>query len=175
MDFRDLIARAKELYQEGLRLFDRGDYYDVAEKGWCTVELLRKAVLVAVGVPYEKASNIEFGLPMFTRILKILGRKDLLDSYYKFSSCLHIYGFYEMVSSPEEIERSLSELEVWINDIEVVAERLSKTRLEGAVELMEKCLKLKRKILQTNVEYYKTLRELANMIQQIISTKHKVG
>jgi len=168
MNIDELVEKAKNIYNEALRLYERGDFIDAAEKGWCSIELLRKSVLVAVGVPYDKAKSLEFGLPMFARILRGLGRKDLLDAYYKFDSSLHIRGFYEMILSPEEIGDLLKELEQWIEEMVEVVRKLSGLDLKGAVEIMEKCLRLKRKILQANIEYHNTLRELNNIIQKAI-------
>lgn len=37
-----------------LKLLDSGDIYDAAEKAWLAIETMRKAFLVAVGVPYKK-------------------------------------------------------------------------------------------------------------------------
>ncbi len=49
-----------------------------------------------------------------------------------------------------------------------VIRKLSELDLRGAVDVMEKCLRLKRKILQANVEYHNTLRELNYIIQRAI-------
>lgn len=168
MDYEELIEKAKNVYNEGIKLYEEGDFIDAAEKGWCSVELLRKALLVAVGIPYDKAKNLEFGLPIFTRILRSLRKRDLLDAYYKFDSSLHIHGFYEMILSPEEIENLLLELKQWIDEMVEVIRKLSRIDLKSVVGMMEKCLKLKRRILQANVEYHNTLRELNNIIQQAI-------
>jgi len=147
-EYEDLVAKARDIYYKSLELFERGDYYDAAEKGWRTVELARKALLVAVGVPLEKARNIEFSLPIFSRILKSLGRKNLLDEYYKFDSCLHIRGFYEMASTPEEIKRVLNDLGKWLDDMERIIRRISRINLNKALEIMEKCIKPKRKFFK---------------------------
>lgn len=168
MNYEELIEKAKNVYNEGLKLYEEGDFIDAAEKGWCSVELLRKALLVAVGIPHDKAKSPEFGLPIFTRILRNLRRKDLLDAYYKFDSSLHIHGLYEMILSPEEIGNLLSELKQWIDEMVEIIKKLSRLDLKNVAEIMERCLKLKRRILQANVEYYNTLRELNNMIQQEI-------
>jgi len=167
--YEDLVAKARDIYYKSLELLERGDYYDAAEKGWCAVELARKALLVAVGVPLEKARNLEFSLPIFSRILKSLGRKDLLDEYYKFDSCLHIRGFYEMVSTPEEIKRVLNDLGKWLDDMEKIIKRISGINLDKALKIMEKCIKLKRKILQANIEYHAALNELSLIIKQTLS------
>ncbi len=145
MNFEELIEKAKNVYNEGLKLYEEGDFIDAAEKGWSSAELLRKALLVAAGIPYDKAKSLEFGLPIFTRILRSLGRKDLLDVYYKYDSSLHIRGFYEMILSPEEIGDLLKELEQWINEMIGVIRRLSELDLKSITEIMEKCLKLKGK------------------------------
>ena len=59
----ELILEAKETYQKTSELLMRGDYFDATEKGWCAVELMRKALLVAVSIPLEKAKNLEFSMP----------------------------------------------------------------------------------------------------------------
>ncbi len=147
MDFEELVEKARNVYNEALELYERGDFIDAAEKGWCTVELLRKALLVAVGIPYDKARSLEFSLPIFARILRSLKRRDLLDAYYMFDSSLHIRGFYEMILSPEEVGDLLVELEQWIDGMVKVIRKLSELDLKNVVDVMEKCLKLKRKVL----------------------------
>jgi len=165
----ELILKAKETYQKASELLSRGNYFDAAEKGWCAVELMRKALLVAVGIPLEKAKNLEFSMPIFIRLLRAVGRRDLLKDYYRFDSCLHIRGFYEMLLTEEEIASALQELGIWIKEMENLVKILSKIDLSEIVEMMDKALKIKRKILQTSVEYHEILGHISKIIQQAVS------
>ena len=167
--YEELVSKAREVYQKALELLERGDYFDSAEKGWCAVELMRKALLVAVGIPLDKAKSLDFSMPIFARILKGLGRRDLLKEYYRFDSCLHIRGFYEMISTEDEISITLQELGSWLDDMEELVRSLSGVDLSSIVEVMDKCLELKRKILKTSIEYHNMLGKIRHAIQQALS------
>jgi len=54
LNIDDLVKKAREHYMHTLKLLDSGDIYDDAEKAWLAIETMRKAFLVAVGVPYKK-------------------------------------------------------------------------------------------------------------------------
>jgi len=114
----ELILEARNTYQKALKLLEKGYYYDAAEKGWCAVELMREALLVAAGVYIDKAKNLDFSIRTFTRILRSLKRRDLLKEYYRFDSCLHIRGFYGIISTEDEISTTLQELGLWIEKME---------------------------------------------------------
>jgi len=80
-EVRDLIRLSWENYEKALELLSRGDYYDVAEKAWNSIENMRKALLVALKIPLEKAKTVSQGLVLFSDILRRLGKKELLKMY----------------------------------------------------------------------------------------------
>ena len=163
------MSKAKETYHEALKLLARGDFLDAAEKSWWAVELMRKALLVSVGIPPEKAETLEFSLPIFERLLKAIERRDLLREYYRFNSCLHVMGFYRMLTSEEEIAKTLEEVDVWIKNIENLAKKLSDVNLSKVVKIMDEALRIKRKILKANVKYHEALSKISELIRQTTS------
>ena len=104
LNLDELLSRSRQDYARALELLDRGDIRDAAEKAWCAVETLRKALLVAVKIPYDLARNISPGLPVFIRLLRALKQAELLEKYFFFNSHIHIFGFYEAVTPEEELE-----------------------------------------------------------------------
>ena len=64
------IDMTYQAYNDSLRLLNRGDIYDAAEKAWCAIENARKAFLVTIGVPPKEASSIEFGVTFFHSNIK---------------------------------------------------------------------------------------------------------
>lgn len=84
------VNLALRMYDDALKLLEKGDIFDAAEKAWGAVESARKAFLVAAGVPEDKAGSVEFGVAFFVRLLRKLNRKDLVEKYYSFDYSLHI-------------------------------------------------------------------------------------
>jgi len=78
---KDLIKLSWENYEKALELLSRGDYYDAAEKAWNAIENMRKAFLVILKIPHEKAKTISQGLVLFSDILRKLGEKEILKMY----------------------------------------------------------------------------------------------
>jgi len=60
MKIEELIKRAQNYYLKALELLETRDFCDASEKAWLAVETLRKAFLVAMGVPYEKNQKHKF-------------------------------------------------------------------------------------------------------------------
>ncbi len=126
MDPSELVNKTMNLYELALRSLERKDYIDACEKAWACIETLRKALLVKAGISYEKAKSITYGIPPFTRLLRKLGRKDLLEKYTFFDYKLHIMGFYEGITETWKIEEIIREdLKVWINSMRGLIERLN--------------------------------------------------
>lgn len=130
--------------------------------------MARKALLTSVGIPAEKAENLEFSMPIFEKILKAVKRMDLLKEYYQFNSCLHVMGFYKMLTSREEIEKTLEEAKLWIVEIESLISQLSGVDLSKVVDIMNRVLRIKREILRANAEYHKALNQVSEIIMQAI-------
>lgn len=58
LDIDELIEVVGRHHVHALRLIETNDIYDAAEKAWMAIETMRKALLVAIGVSYEKAKSI---------------------------------------------------------------------------------------------------------------------
>lgn len=97
METNELIKLSKNHYLKALELLETRDYYDAAEKAWLTVETLRKAFLIAIGVPYEKTRSISYSLPLFNRIMRTLGYNEMLKDYEWFHYKLHAMGFMKIL------------------------------------------------------------------------------
>ena len=110
MNVRELITKALSFYELALEYLENKDYMDACEKAWACIETLRKALLVKTEVSYEKAKTIVYGVPLFTRLLKKLGRKDLLEKYTFFNYKLHVMGFYEGITEAWEIEEIIEKI-----------------------------------------------------------------
>lgn len=95
-----------------------GDIRDAAEKGWRAIESMRKALLVVVRIPYDIAKTVTSGIPLFSKILKAIGRRDLLRMYFYFNSRLHTLGFYEMITPEDELgEMTREEAPAWVREL----------------------------------------------------------
>jgi len=138
LDEMDLIDRAKNDFKLSLSLLEKGDVRDAAEKAWMTIENIRKALLVAVKIPYEIAKTVVNGVPLFSKILKILGKKNLLRMYFYFNSRLHTLGFYEMVTPDDELEEIFrNEVPQWIEEMINVINSVKHVDLSHLVEIIE--------------------------------------
>ena len=116
-----LINQAHNDLNLSFQLLERGDIRDAAEKAWRAIENTRKALLVAVKIPYEIAKTITSGVPLFSKILKAIGKKSLLRMYFYFDSRLHTLGFYEMITPEEELEDIIrNEVPEWIEEMEKI-------------------------------------------------------
>lgn len=167
MELEELISKSKQNLIKALELLERGDIRDAAEKAWNSIETMRKALLVAVKIPYDVAKNVSIGLPIFTKILRALNRKDLLEKYFFFNSHIHIYGFYEMITPDDELEKVIREdVPIWISQIEEVIRDIKNVDLSSIVDIVLKAQKLKSEILQKSKEYA----ELQTQINTIIKT-----
>ena len=167
----DLMEKTWKLYADALKLLNQGDYIDAAEKAWGAVEMIRKAFLISLGVPREKAGDISFGLPLFIKILKVLGRRDLINKYYMFDSSLHIKGFYEMLTPKDEIEIVIGEVKKWLDEIQEIMRSLKGMKLKEAIRLMDDALKVKRKILQESIKYESILKLIEEKIKAELEIK----
>jgi len=163
------IAMTHEFYNDAIRLLNRRDIYDAAEKAWGAVENARKAFLVAIGVPEAKASSVEFGVTFFVKVLRKLNRKDLVEKYYSLDYCLHIKGFYEVQIPPEILQEKIYEVGEWISQILELIDKVKNLDLSEAIKLMDESIKLKRKILQMSTEYHKMLQQVDVALSKALS------
>ncbi len=166
----ELVMEARRNYEKALELLDRKDYYDSAEKAWKAIECLRKAILVAAKVPYEKAKTVNIGLPLFSDLLRGLGEKHALDLYDKLAYKLHIMGFYEDVVQPEEIqELVLIDTKKLLEILERILEKARRIDLREALKKLDKIQKIKRDIAQHNAK----LAEVRTKYRNVLSTALK--
>jgi len=164
----ELVLRAKAFYEDALRLLDTGDVYDAAEKAWCAIENMRKACLVAVKVPYNMAKAIREGVPLFSKILEKIGKKDLLRMYFYFNSRLHTLGFYEQVVPEDDLDKIIrEEVPEWMQKIEELISVLISVDLSEVVEVVRKINQVKQDIIRVSAKYT----ELVNKLDKIITNK----
>jgi len=169
--YKKYVSQALQIYDDALRLLERGDIFDAVEKAWSAIENARKALLIAVGVPEQKAGSVEFGVGFFIRILRKLGRKDIVEKYYGFDYCLHIKGFYELQMPPDLLSEKIYEAEGWISEVLGLIDKLKNVDLKDAIKMMEESIKLKRRILQLNIEYRQALQQIDNAISRAVTQK----
>jgi len=169
MDVDELLDRAMHLYELALDILDGGDYVDACEKAWACVEMLRKALLVKAGMSYSRAKTITYGIPLFTRLLKKLGRKELLEKYTFFDYKLHIMGFYEGITEPWEIEEIIrNDLKVWMDSMRDLIGRLN-INIASAEEILVEIEKIKRKLIIENAKLVELRGKLDAVIEDAVS------
>ncbi len=165
MDVGELINAGLRDYERAIELLDRGDYYDAAEKAWNAIESFRKAFLVALGVPYQKARTVSYGLPLFGRLMRALGLKKLLRRYEWFDYKLHIMGFYERLTLEDEIEFIIRRyVEPWLNRMKNVILKLRGVNISDVLEIYDKSIRLRQEVLRKSSELMEINNELAKII-----------
>ena len=170
MSVDDLIKKANEYYTVALKLLDSRDIYDAAEKAWCCVETLRKALLVALGVPYDKAKSVSYGVPLFNKIMKALGLKELLKDYEWFHYKLHAMGFYENITPLEDIvEIVRNNVPQWMNEILKIIDKVKGLDFSSVLHEYEKMHKLKREILMKNIELVRISEKVSAMLDKLLA------
>lgn len=170
MNIEELIQKANEYYIAALKLLDSGDIYDAAEKAWYCIETLRKTLLVALGVPYEKAKTVSYGLPLFNKIMKALGLRELLRDYEWFHYKLHSMGFYENITPPEDINEIIrNDVPRWMNEILKVIKKIKGLEISSVLSEYEKMQKLKREILVKNLELAKISEKISTMLSKLLA------
>jgi len=170
-----LINQAHNDLNLSFQLLERGDIRDAAEKAWRAIENTRKALLVAVKIPYEIAKTITSGVPLFSKILKAIGKKSLLRMYFYFDSRLHTLGFYEMITPEEELEDIIrNEVPEWIEEMEKIINSIKHIDLSHLTGLIEKMNKIKLEILRKSNEYMKISVEISKQITNTLRGAIKV-
>jgi len=166
----ELLNKAREELNKAIKLLEEKDFYNAAEKAWKAVELTRKALLITVNVPHEKAKTITYGYPLFSRLLRALNQRKLLEKYGWFESTLHARGFYEEITPIDEITEAIQQVRSWINSIEELIKQVKGINLIEAVSILEEITNLRRKILRMNIEYIKLNEKLNTTIKEAIKT-----
>lgn len=174
MDFAELVSKALNLYELALASIERGDYTDACEKAWACIETLRKTLLVKAGISYDKAKSITYGIPLFTRLLRKLGRKDLLEKYTFFNYKLHVMEFYEGITEIWEIEEIIQEdLKEWIHSMLKLIEELN-VDLHKAEEILKEIEQTKRKLINESARLFELRAKLDAIVEKaIISEEQK--
>jgi len=152
METRELIAKAWEIYEKALELLETGDIRDAAEKSWLAVETMRKAIMVASNIPYEKAKKVNLALNVFSKILEILNHEDLLSEYYALNATLHGTAFYEGVLNEDTTRRFIRRAREWLKKAEAILKLASKIDASQLMALEEEKMKIKAKIISENMK-----------------------
>ena len=174
VNVEELINKAEMNYLKALELLESMDYYDAAEKAWLVVENLRKAFLVAIGVPYEKSKSINYSLPLFSKLMRALGYQDLLKDYEWFSYKLHFMGFYENVTFAEEIIRIVREdVKRWMNVMKKVINRVRKIDISEVLSKYEEAIKIKKELISKSVELAKINEEVNALLKKLLPQNSK--
>ncbi len=174
MDELDLIDKAKNDFKLSLSLLEKGDVRDAAEKAWMAIENIRKALLVAVKIPYEIAKTVVNGVPLFSKILKILGKKrTCLECTSILTAGLIHLVFYEMVIPDGELEEIIrNEVPQWIEEMINVINSVKHVDLSHLVEIIEKMNKIKAEILRKSREYLDLSEQLSKEIATVLVKRH---
>jgi len=166
----NLIEKSRELYERALNLLFRGDYYDAAEKAWSAIEYIRKALLVALNIPYERAKTVSQGLVLFSDILRKLGRRDILKTYDQLMLRLHILGFYEQLIPTDELEDIIhNTVAKFLSEMEDLISQVRGIDISRAIEFLDKMNKVKQEILSKSAELYEIRREYISYIERALS------
>jgi len=168
----ELIDKARDDLRLALDMLEKGDIRDAAEKAWRSIENIRKALLVAVKIPYDIAKTVGSGVPLFSKILKALGRRNLLRMYFYFESRLHSLGFCEMITPDDELEEIIrDEVPAWIEEMTKIIGSLVHVDLSHVAEIIRKMNRIKAEILRKSSEYIALSNKLNEKIAAMISSK----
>ncbi|MHA1590511.1 MAG: PaREP1 family protein [Candidatus Njordarchaeales archaeon] len=175
MKIEKLIKRAQNYYLKALELLETRDFYDASEKAWLAVETLRKAFLVAMGVPYEKTRSINYSLPLFSRVMRALGYDEMLKNYEWFHHKLHAMGFYENITPMDEIVMIIKkDVSKWLEKMIEIIKSVRNIDITTALKEYEKAIKIKREIISKNVKLLKIYRNLDTLLSKIVTTKKQI-
>ena len=172
MKIEELIKRAQNYYLKALELLETRDFYDASEKAWLAVETLRKAFLVAMGVPYEKTRSINYSLPLFSRIMRALGYDEMLKNYEWFHHKLRAMGFYENITPIDEIIIIIKkDVSKWLEKMIEIIKSVRNIDITTVLKEYEKAIKIKREIISKNVKLLEIYRNLDTLLSKIATAK----
>ncbi len=117
----DIFADAKAVHADALRLLERGDIRDAAEKAWCATKRATDALILArTGEEPEISSETSVGLLMLVERDNAV--RPLVGRYYSRQGQLHGNCFYMGLCQPiSETERRIRETAAYIDDAESLA------------------------------------------------------
>ena len=166
----DLIEKARECYEKAIELLSQGDYHDAAEKAWNAVEYMRKAFLIALNIPYEKAKTVSQGLVLFSDILRKLGRREILKTYDQLMLKLHVLGFYEQITPPDEIDELIrTTTRYFISQMEDIINRIKGIDLSQVAKFIDKMAKIKSDIVAKSAELYEVRQSYIAYIERALA------
>ncbi|MHA1616136.1 MAG: PaREP1 family protein [Candidatus Njordarchaeales archaeon] len=152
--YDEFIRRGWDDYSKALELLETGDFYDAAEKAWSAIENFRKAALIAMKIPHDVARSVREGVPIFSRVLEILGYDTLTKMYFYFNSRLHTLGFYEKVIPEDDIARIIrKEVREWLKKMEKLLDLLKRIDLSSIIELLKELDKARQEALKASMKY----------------------
>lgn len=176
LEVDDLILRAKMDYTKALELLESEDFYDAAEKAWSAIEDIRKAFLVAAGMPYEKAKTVNYALPIFNALMRALGFKELLKNYEWFEYKLHIMGFYERLTGEDEIESIIRDnVNIWLNKMQKIVEKIKSISIKDVLDGYSKLIRLKQELLSKSKQIIEIRSQINSRIKEIAKKVHEKG
>lgn len=114
---REIMADARGLQQEAIRLLNQGDIRDAAEKAWCATLRATNALILA------KTGEEPLRTPATARMLDDLASEDaraksLVGRYYSRQTSLHGDCFYLGLPPTRHTERRIRETAEYIRDAE---------------------------------------------------------
>ena len=117
----EILADARAVHTDAMRLLAAGDIRDAAEKAWCATKRATDALILArTGEEPEISSDTSHGLLVLAEeddTVKLLVRR-----YYSRQSQLHGACFYLGICEPvDEVNRRIRETAGYINDAEALA------------------------------------------------------
>ncbi len=125
--------------------------------------------------PQESLSGCD-KLLLFIKILKALGRKDILKTYMYFGQQLHSLGFYERIVPESDLEETIREdVPRWIHEAKLLVRILEHVDLSHVAGLVEEIDKTRQRILRAASEYMVLQQKLSEIIAQQISSVSKVS
>jgi len=152
MEIKELVAKAWEIYEKALELLETGNIRDAAEKSWLAVETMRKTIMVASKIPYEKTERVNLALNVFSKILEILDHEDLLSEYYALNATLHGMAFYEGVLNEDTTRKFIRKAEEWLRKAEAILELASQIDASQLMTLEEEKMRIKARIISENIK-----------------------
>ena len=116
-----ILADARSVHTDAVRLLASGDIRDAAEKAWCATKRATDALLLArTGVEPETSSDTSGGL--LALAVGDNAVRPLVRRYYSRQSELHGSCFYLGACEPlDETERRIRQTADYINDAENLA------------------------------------------------------
>ena len=117
----EIFADAREMQAQGIRLLERGDIRDAAEKAWCATKRATDALILArTGEePATTAATTDYLDDLCRNNSEV---RILQGRYYSRIYNLHSMCFYSGYCN-DQTERRIRETAEYVNDAEALADR----------------------------------------------------